>query len=252
LGEDRAHADTHDEEGVQEDGYFPLLVDGDLLGVEPQGIELDLWTIEAAIQLARSEASGSSPGGSRVDGAAGQRDLIAHLEEALGVYRGEFMEGFSLEDAPEFELWLEAERERWRGVFGELCQRFSSLQVEAGETRKAIDTVRLWTRHAPLDEIPYRRLVELLSAAGDSTGALLAYEDFRNTVKRRLGLEPSPQMRELAERLRAEVEEKASFGPSVPRSEKIHTPLSALEGPRSGCPERRGLRGHAAALPAGG
>ena len=35
--------------------------------------------------------------------------MVAHLEEALGVYRGEFMEGFSLADAPEFELWLEAE-----------------------------------------------------------------------------------------------------------------------------------------------
>jgi DNA-binding SARP family transcriptional activator/tetratricopeptide (TPR) repeat protein len=233
LGEDGAHADAHDEEEVQEDGYFPLLVAGDLLGVEPRGINLDLRTLESAVELARSEASGTSPGGSRVDGAAGRRELIAHLEETLGVYRGEFMEGFSLEDAPEFELWLEAERERWRGVFGELCHRLSSLQVEAGETRKAIDTVRLWTRHAPLDEIPYRRLVELLSVAGDGTGALLAYEDFRNTLKRRLGLEPSPQMRELAERLREEVEERGSLDAGRGRSATTSS-LLALEVPFAG------------------
>jgi DNA-binding SARP family transcriptional activator/tetratricopeptide (TPR) repeat protein len=234
LGEDRAH----DEEEVQEDRF--LLANGDLLGVEPRGINLDLRTLESAVELARSEASGTSPGGSRVEGAVRRRDLIAHLEETLGVYQGEFMEGFSLEDAHDFELWLEAEQERWRGVFGELCQRLYSLQVEAGETRKAIDTVRLWTRHAPLDEAPYRRLVELLSVAGDSTGALLAYEDFRNTLKRRLGLEPSPQMRELAERLQEEVEERASLGPSVPRSETTPTPLSALEVPFAGRQEEFG------------
>jgi DNA-binding SARP family transcriptional activator len=94
LGEDRAH----DEEEVQEDRF--LLADGDLLGVEPRGINLDLRTLESAVELARSEASGTSPGGSRVEGAVRRRDLIAHLEETLGVYQEEFMEGFSLEDAP--------------------------------------------------------------------------------------------------------------------------------------------------------
>ena len=232
LGEDGARTDARDGEKVKEERY--LLVDGDLLGVELRGIELDLRTLESAVELARGEGSGTSPGGSKVDGAVGRRQLITRLEETLGVYRGEFMEGFSLGDTPEFELWLEAERERWRGVFGELCQRLSSLQIEGGKTRKAIDTVRLWTRHAPLDQAPYRRLVDLLSAAGDGTGALLAYEDFRNTVKRRLGLEPSTQMRELAERLREEVAERASLGASVARLETTPTPLSALEFPFAG------------------
>jgi hypothetical protein len=40
------------------------------------------------------------------------------------------MEGFSLEDAPEFELWLEAERERQRELFGQLCGRVGRLQAE--------------------------------------------------------------------------------------------------------------------------
>jgi DNA-binding SARP family transcriptional activator/tetratricopeptide (TPR) repeat protein len=234
LGEGLAR----DEEEVQENRF--LCADGDLLGVRPRGINLDLRTLESAVELARNESSGYMLGGSGVEGAIGRHDLVACLEETLGVYRGEFMEGISLEDTPEFELWLETERERWRGVFGELCQRLSSLQVEAGETRKAIDTVRLWARHAPLDEAPSRRLVDLLSAAGDSTGALLAYQDFRNTLKRRLGLEPSPQMRELVEHLREEVEERASLGPSVPRSQTNPTPLSALEVPFAGRHEEFG------------
>src|SRR3712207_1287662 len=146
LGEDRAHA----EEEVQENRF--LLADGDLLGVEPRGINLDLRTLESAVELARSEASGTSPGGSRSDGAVGRRDLIAHLEETLGVYRGEFMEGFSLEDAPEYELWVEAQRTRWRALFGELCERLSRLEAEESLGGEAIATARLWVRHAPLEE----------------------------------------------------------------------------------------------------
>ena len=167
LGEDRAH----DEEEIQENRL--LLADGDLLGVEPRGINLDLRTLESAVELARSEAPGTSPGGSRVEGGMRRRDLIARLEEPLGVYRGEFMEDFSLEDAPEFELWLEAERERGRAVFGELCERLSRLEGEEGLVGEAIGTARLWARHAPLEEAAQRRLMELLSGAGESERALL-------------------------------------------------------------------------------
>ena len=67
---------------------------------------------------------------------------------------------------------------RWRRVFGELCERLSRLQGEAEQPEEAIETARLWVRRAPLEEAARRRLVELLSAAGDSEEALLAYEDF--------------------------------------------------------------------------
>ena len=217
-----------------------LAIEGDLLGVEPRGIELDLRTLEAAVSLARSETSQTSPGESKDHDAVGRRDLIAHLEETLGTYRGEFMEGFSLEDAPEFEMWLEAERARWRGVFGELCERLSRLQAEAGRLGEATETTRLWTRYAPLKEEAHLRLVELLSDAGESERALLAYENFRGTLSRELETEPSLRMRELAECLREEVEQRASLGTSLARSAATTSPLSALEVPFAGRQEEFG------------
>ena len=116
LGEESAH------DGEEEEVRF-FSIEGDLLGIEPRGIYLDLKAFEAAVALARTE---TSPGGRSADDAAlGRRDLIGRLEEALRLCRGEFMEGFSLEDAPEFELWVEAERGRWFALFGELCERLS-------------------------------------------------------------------------------------------------------------------------------
>jgi DNA-binding SARP family transcriptional activator len=109
LGENSARG------GTREEGIGFLIVDGALLGIEPRGIELDLEVLQADVSLARTE---TSPRGMST---AGHLVLIGRLQGDLGIYRGEFMEGFSLEDATEFELWLEAERVRWRRVFGELC-----------------------------------------------------------------------------------------------------------------------------------
>src|SRR5919112_551445 len=206
-----------------------FVIDGDLLRLEPRGIELDLNTLEAAVMLIRTE---TSPGGTKA-GAAGHQGLIGRLRGDLALYRGEFMEGFSLEDAPEYELWLEAERARWRRVFGEFCERLSRLQGEAGHSQEAIETAQLWVRQAPLEEAARRRLVELMSAAGDSEGALLAYEDFRDALSRVLRSEPSPQMQELAGRLQEEVEARSALGASLGRSEAA-TPLLALEVPLAG------------------
>ena len=91
------------------------------------------------------------------------------------------------ENAPEFELWLEGERARWRRVFGELCERLSRPEGEEGLIAEAIGTARLWVRQAPLEETAHRRLMELLSGTGERRGLLLVYEGFRNTRRARLG-----------------------------------------------------------------
>src|SRR5215217_5554297 len=193
-----------------------LLKDGELLGVEPTQLELDTEALETAVSLARRETSlaGAS---SAAAAAVGRRELIGRLRGDLGFYRGEFMEGFSIEDAPEFELWVEGERTKWRALFGELCERLSRLEAEEGLIAEAIATARLWAKHAPLEEAAHRRLMELLSSVGESERALLAYEDFKNTLGKELGMEPSPPLQELAARLHEEVQERASLGASLAR-----------------------------------
>jgi DNA-binding SARP family transcriptional activator/tetratricopeptide (TPR) repeat protein len=229
---------TLGEDGTHKEEVRFLLIEGELLGIEPRRIDLDLEALEAAVSLARTETSL----GARSADTVGHGDLIDRLEGALGFYRGEFMEGFSLEDAPEFELWLEAERARWRGIFGELCERLTRLQSEAGRLEEAIETARLWVRHAPLEESAQRRLMELLSGAGESEGALLAYESFRDTLSRELKTEPSPQMQQLAARLREEIEARSSLGASLRHSAATTatSPLSVLEVPFAGRHEEFG------------
>jgi DNA-binding SARP family transcriptional activator len=233
LGDDTAH----DDEVTR---FF--LIEGDLLGLEPREVELDLEALESAVSLARRETS--SEGRSAEDPTVGRKELIGRLEGALGFYRGEFMEGFSVEDAPEFELWVEAERSRCRALFGELCERVSRLEGQEGLIGEAIGTAQLWVRHAPLEEAAQRRLMELLFGAGESERALLVYEGFRNTLSRELGMEPSTQMQELAHRLQEEVEQRASLGASLihpaATTPTITTQLSVFEVPLVGRQEEFG------------
>ncbi|CAA9455735.1 MAG: hypothetical protein AVDCRST_MAG58-1447 [uncultured Rubrobacteraceae bacterium] len=221
------------EGGGSSEGNGLFAVEGDLLGLKPGGIELDLETLEAAVSLARSETSGPPLGASSADrsanGAVEHKDILNRLEGTLGIYGGEFMEGFSLKDAPEFELWLEVERERWRSLFGELCERLSGLQAAAGRLGQAIETARLWTMHAPLEEDAHRRLMELLSSGGDGEGALRAYEGFRGVLRRGVDSEPSSRLTELADRLREEVEERAALVTGL--AHLTTTALSAFQVP---------------------
>jgi DNA-binding SARP family transcriptional activator len=233
-----ARGEAHEQLGVGEGARF-LLIDGDLLGVEPTEVELDLEALQAAVSLARRE---TSPQAGSNQAAGRRREFIGRLRGELELYRGEFMEGFSVEDAPEFELWVEAGRTRWRRVFGELCERLSRLESETGQQLEAIGAARLWVRHAPLEEAAHRRLMELLSGAGESEEALLAYEDFRESLSRELGMEPSTQMQELAGRLRDEVEARSSLGASLAGVEAATTtaPLSVIEVPLAGRQEEFG------------
>jgi len=228
LGEESAH------DGEEEEEAHFLLIDGDLLGVESTEVELDLRALEAAVSLARRETSPATS-----SAAVERRELIARLRGDLDLYRGEFMEGFSIEDAPEFELWVEGERTKWRALFGELCERLSRLETEEGLIPVAIATARLWARHAPLEEAAYRRLMELLSGVGESERALLAYEGFKNTLNRELGMEPSAPLQELAANLREEAEQRASLGASLIHSTATSA-LSVFEIPLVGRKEEFG------------
>ena len=95
---------TFGDDGAHDRVASFFVIEGDLLGLEQRGMGLDLEALEAAVSLARRETLLAGGGSSAIT--VGRRELMGRLQGSLALYRGEFMEGFSLEDAPEFELWL--------------------------------------------------------------------------------------------------------------------------------------------------
>ena len=88
-------------------------------------------------------------------------DCIALLEDAVSLYRGDFMEGFSLSDSAAFDEWQRSEAENLRSEalssIIKLTRAFGNLRDFA----KAIDYARRWTALAPDDESAHRELMYL-------------------------------------------------------------------------------------------
>ena len=60
------------------------------------------------------------------------------LEQAAALYRGDFLEGFALKDAPEFEDWALLTRERLRRGYLAACSGWRRVQERRGEHEPAI------------------------------------------------------------------------------------------------------------------
>src|SRR6266699_5465409 len=176
-----------------------LLIKRDTLALDPtSAIELDLHILLEACTSARASA-----GTTLTMPAFERRRLLAQLQHATGLPRGEFLEGFSLRDAPAFDDWVRFQREYWHLRTSEVFDRLSQLQFEAGELEAAMETVNRWLVLAPLHEEAYRRLMRLHFAAGDRTAALHAYDTCRARLSTGMQTEPTPETVALASRMRA-------------------------------------------------
>lgn len=99
-----------------------------------------------------------------------RNELIERLRSAATLYRGNFLDGFSLPDAPDFDDWVRFQRERWHHQMEELFDRLTQAQEEAGEVAGVVKTARGWRRYAPLNEQVYLRLMRSTSLL--ATGVL--------------------------------------------------------------------------------
>ncbi len=152
------------------------------------------------------------------------RALLAQLKAAAERCRGDFLEGFSLSDAAEFDDWASMQRESLHRAATLVFDRLSQVQFESGELDHAIETTNRWVARDRLSEAAVRRLMQVYVAAGDRAGALQAYETCRAVLERELNAEPAPETMALAERIRRE-RVKGLTGERVNNSNHPFTPL---------------------------
>jgi len=206
------------DEGSESQGGMHLLVEREALGFNfASDFDLDLHQLNTTSVLMRSQGRLPVEQGTEVPEES-RRHLLSRLQQAVHVYRGEFLAGFSLGDAADFDDWIGAQRAYWQRQMEGIFNRLSRVQFEGGELANAIETTTRWVAHDSLNEAAYRRLMRLHLAAGDRSSALETYETCRTLLEQDLQTEPAPETEALAERIRAKpvTSRKPSGGAAKP------------------------------------
>ncbi|HEX5724083.1 MAG TPA: BTAD domain-containing putative transcriptional regulator, partial [Longimicrobiaceae bacterium] len=124
-------------------------------------------------------------------------------EDAVEMYRGPFLDGFYVDDAPEFERWVEGERDRLARACAEAVEALAEEAEAAGDPRRAAAWWRRLAAHDPYSSRVALRLVSALGGAGDAAAALRHAEAHATFMHAELGVGLDPGLAALVDRLRA-------------------------------------------------
>lgn len=130
-------------------------------------------------------------------------NCLTGLAAAVELYRGDFLSGFTLPDAPDFDEWqffqTEELREKLAGALERLIEGYSGQ----GEYEVAIPHARRWLALDPLHEPAQRTLMQLYGEAGQKAAALRQCEEYAALLEKELGLPPEEETTTLYEAIKA-------------------------------------------------
>lgn len=158
-------------------GEQALLARGEDLALDPAHFTCDVWSFEEAAQRGEHESAAS-------------------------IYGGEFLPGFFLSGAPEFEQWVETERRRLSQAYAAELQGLAE-EATGRDPALAVNRWRQLAEHDPYSPRIALRLMQALDAAGDAPAAILHAEQHAALLREELDAEPDPEVSALADGLRS-------------------------------------------------
>jgi len=144
-----------------------------------------------------------------MDACHAHRDLahcptcIARLEQAVGLYQGDFLSGLALSDSPAFDEWRVIQQERYHQRMLAALEALAAHYVSVGNLTKVRGYVRQQLALEPWREEAHRQLMYALALDGQRSAALAQYETCRRVLADELGVEPTPETEALYEEIRA-------------------------------------------------
>lgn len=126
----------------------------------------------------------------------------AILTESLRLYRGDFLEGFYVRDAPDFEDWMLAERARLRELALHALHRLTEIEMSRANYLAALESTARLLAFDPWREEAHRQRMSALARAGQRSAALAQYQTCRRILEKELDVEPSAETMALYEQIR--------------------------------------------------
>jgi DNA-binding SARP family transcriptional activator len=142
---------------------------------------------------------------------------VAALEGATAPYRGPLADGLVVHEAPDFEIWLQTERERLEAVYLRLLERAIALHRAAGAWQQAIGQAQRALAADPLREPIQLALIEAHVRLGQRAQAMQQYEALAALLRRELDVAPLPETTARYEALLADASLPPAEAPPLTR-----------------------------------
>ncbi|NYT86128.1 AAA family ATPase [Pusillimonas harenae] len=177
-------------------------------------IDLKRFTQPAPICLQCATTSVSTP----------CETCLNHLAMRVDAYQGEFLAGLSLTDAPDFDIWLEAQRLSLRGQAFALAEQLSHAHETQGRLDTALSYALRCIELEPWNESGHRQHMRLLASKGQHGAAQAFYDAYSNKLERDLNVEPDQSTQALFESihkggLQVGAPLSSTLTPTIPRVE---------------------------------
>lgn len=126
---------------------------------------------------------------------------IDGLATAVSLYRGEFMAGFSLSDAAEFDMWQRFTAESLRARYTQALKQLVAEYEARADYQNAIECARRWINDDPLHEPAHRSLMRLYATTGQRAAAIRQYDSLAAILEDELAVPPDPETIALQEQI---------------------------------------------------
>ena len=153
------------------------------------------------------------------------------LEQAIALYRGDLLDGFSLREES-FEEWAAGERRRLREL---ALQAFSDLLSHYARSDRLEPGIQIAERLLtmdPLQEWAHCALMRLYSRTGRRETALRQYQECTRILDRELGIAPADQTRQLAEEISRTSDSPVTTAADPPPEPRANNPVPAVPAER--------------------
>jgi predicted ATPase/DNA-binding SARP family transcriptional activator len=147
-------------------------------------IEVDIRQFRALIATQSASA---------VSDSAVRRARTVALDQAVALYRGDFMAGFTLPDAPAFADWQMVINEETRRLGSHALALLVEDYMALHQPEKALETARRWLLLDDLNENAVRSIMRLYAEDRQHNLALKTYQDFSQRLRRELRVQPEAE-----------------------------------------------------------
>lgn len=160
---------------------------------------------------------------------------IQQCQAAITLYTGDFLEGFHVDDAPDFELWITMRREAFHQTLVHALMQLARWYAQHNDATASLATLSRLLTMAPGHEAAHRLTMQVLANTGQRAAALLQFDACRRYLVEELGVDPAPETMALYTQLLEgeRIEQAPADAPPIPglhSSARVHIDRGDMPG----------------------